>query len=199
MFTCLFYVILPRKLIILNYFITRFVGMLTITDFIRILQMNYKSPTLEMEELEEHKLSTWRGQRNIYDLWWGTNFNFILQIQQQQPRQRASVSPSSSSALSTSPLASPNAQWVKLSKNWYYFKGNYAIFFSISRTLCNAGDQSNLPIRTMTTTSTWASYSYSLKKTKHTTCQKWSLGFWFKTKKFCLGTMYSSKLTFTLR
>ena len=39
----------------------RFVGMLTITDFIRILQMNYKSPTLEMEELEEHRLSTWRG------------------------------------------------------------------------------------------------------------------------------------------
>jgi len=38
----------------------RFVGMLTITDFIRILSMNYKSPTLEMEELEEHKLSTWR-------------------------------------------------------------------------------------------------------------------------------------------
>ena len=36
--------------------------MLTITDFIRILQMNYKSPTLEMEELEEHKLSTWRGR-----------------------------------------------------------------------------------------------------------------------------------------
>jgi len=38
----------------------RFVGMLTITDFIRILQMNYKSPTLEMEELEEHRLATWR-------------------------------------------------------------------------------------------------------------------------------------------
>ena len=36
--------------------------MLTITDFIRILQMNYKSPTLEMEELEEHRLSTWRGE-----------------------------------------------------------------------------------------------------------------------------------------
>ena len=34
-----------------------------------------------------------------------TNFFLILQIQ----RQRASVSPSSSSALSTSPLASPNA------------------------------------------------------------------------------------------
>jgi len=42
----------------------RFVGMLTITDFIRILQMNYKSPTLEMEELEEHKLSTWRDVLN---------------------------------------------------------------------------------------------------------------------------------------
>merc|ERR1711874_162200 len=42
----------------------KFVGMLTITDFIRILQMNYKSPTLEMEELEEHKLSTWRDVLN---------------------------------------------------------------------------------------------------------------------------------------
>ena len=40
--------------------------MLTITDFIRILQMNYKSPTLEMEELEEHKLSTWRGEIQWY-------------------------------------------------------------------------------------------------------------------------------------
>jgi len=39
----------------------RFVGMLTITDFIRILQMNYRSPTLEMEELEEHRLATWRN------------------------------------------------------------------------------------------------------------------------------------------
>ena len=45
-----------------KHLIYRFVGMLTITDFIRILQMNYKSPTLEMEELEEHKLSTWRGE-----------------------------------------------------------------------------------------------------------------------------------------
>jgi len=39
----------------------RFVGMLTITDFIRILSMNYRSPTLEMEELEEHRLATWRN------------------------------------------------------------------------------------------------------------------------------------------
>ncbi|XP_032780208.2 uncharacterized protein LOC116918596 isoform X1 [Daphnia magna] len=38
-----------------------FVGMLTITDFIRILQMYYKSPLVQMEELEEHKLDTWRN------------------------------------------------------------------------------------------------------------------------------------------
>lgn len=48
-----------------NYYICRFVGMLTITDFIRILEMNYRSPTLEMEELEEHRLSTWRSKRQI--------------------------------------------------------------------------------------------------------------------------------------
>ncbi|KAF5282794.1 hypothetical protein FQR65_LT02791 [Abscondita terminalis] len=36
-----------------------FVGMLTITDFIKILRMYYKSPNVAMEELEEHKLDTW--------------------------------------------------------------------------------------------------------------------------------------------
>merc|ERR1719232_2038406 len=49
----------------------RFVGMLTITDFIRILQMYYKSPTVEMEELEEHQLQTWRkvlGKNNAKEL-----------------------------------------------------------------------------------------------------------------------------------
>lgn len=39
-----------------------FVGMLTITDFIKILQMYYKSPNVTMEELEEHKLETWRSK-----------------------------------------------------------------------------------------------------------------------------------------
>lgn len=39
-----------------------FVGMLTITDFIKILQMYYTSPTVTMGELEEHKLDTWRGK-----------------------------------------------------------------------------------------------------------------------------------------
>ena len=40
----------------------KFVGMLTITDFIRILQMYYKSASVEMEELEEHQLQTWRSK-----------------------------------------------------------------------------------------------------------------------------------------
>ncbi|XP_076326257.1 5'-AMP-activated protein kinase subunit gamma-1-like isoform X2 [Tachypleus tridentatus] len=37
-----------------------FVGILTITDFIHILRTYYKSPLVRMEELEEHKLETWR-------------------------------------------------------------------------------------------------------------------------------------------
>lgn len=40
----------------------KFVGMLTITDFIKILQMYYTSPSVTMDELEEHKLDTWRGR-----------------------------------------------------------------------------------------------------------------------------------------
>ncbi|KAJ8672077.1 hypothetical protein QAD02_004832 [Eretmocerus hayati] len=39
----------------------QFVGMLTITDFIRILQKYYTSPTAMIEELEENKLETWRS------------------------------------------------------------------------------------------------------------------------------------------
>ncbi|KAF7705969.1 5'-AMP-activated protein kinase subunit gamma-1 [Silurus meridionalis] len=37
-----------------------FVGMLTITDFIRILHRYYKSPLVQIYELEEHKIETWR-------------------------------------------------------------------------------------------------------------------------------------------
>lgn len=44
----------------------KFVGMLTITDFIRILQMYYKSPLVQMDELEEHKLDTWRSECTFY-------------------------------------------------------------------------------------------------------------------------------------
>lgn len=40
----------------------QFVGMLTITDFIKILRMYYKSPNASMEQLEEHKLDTWRSK-----------------------------------------------------------------------------------------------------------------------------------------
>ncbi|XP_055680567.1 uncharacterized protein LOC129788453 isoform X2 [Lutzomyia longipalpis] len=38
----------------------QFVGMLTITDFIKILQMYYTSANCSMDQLEEHKLDTWR-------------------------------------------------------------------------------------------------------------------------------------------
>ncbi|XP_037331134.1 5'-AMP-activated protein kinase subunit gamma-1 isoform X2 [Pungitius pungitius] len=38
----------------------RFVGMLTITDFINILHYYYRSPLVQMYELESHKIETWR-------------------------------------------------------------------------------------------------------------------------------------------
>uniref|UniRef100_A0A8D1UW31 5'-AMP-activated protein kinase subunit gamma-1 n=1 Tax=Sus scrofa TaxID=9823 RepID=A0A8D1UW31_PIG len=37
-----------------------FVGMLTITDFINILHRYYKSALVQIYELEEHKIETWR-------------------------------------------------------------------------------------------------------------------------------------------
>ncbi|CAH0772666.1 unnamed protein product [Bemisia tabaci] len=37
-----------------------FVGMLTITDFIKILQMYYTTSSKTIDELEEHKIDTWR-------------------------------------------------------------------------------------------------------------------------------------------
>ncbi|CAK6962485.1 '-AMP-activated protein kinase subunit gamma-1 [Scomber scombrus] len=46
----------------------KFVGMLTITDFINILHCYYKSPMVQMHELENHKIETWRGDsfQNVY-------------------------------------------------------------------------------------------------------------------------------------
>ncbi|XP_058259186.1 5'-AMP-activated protein kinase subunit gamma-1 isoform X1 [Hemibagrus wyckioides] len=41
-----------------NY--TFLIGMLTITDFINILHRYYKSPMVQIYELEEHKIETWR-------------------------------------------------------------------------------------------------------------------------------------------
>ncbi|KAI4886804.1 hypothetical protein NFI96_013297, partial [Prochilodus magdalenae] len=43
-----------------NSKLQRFVGMLTITDFINILHCYYKSPMVQIYELEEHKIDTWR-------------------------------------------------------------------------------------------------------------------------------------------
>ncbi|XP_035769877.1 5'-AMP-activated protein kinase subunit gamma-1 isoform X1 [Neolamprologus brichardi] len=53
----------------------RFVGMLTITDFINILHCYYKSPMVQMYELESHKIETWRGDslQNVY-LQYSNNF-----------------------------------------------------------------------------------------------------------------------------
>uniref|UniRef100_A0A673CWQ0 5'-AMP-activated protein kinase subunit gamma-1 n=1 Tax=Sphaeramia orbicularis TaxID=375764 RepID=A0A673CWQ0_9TELE len=44
-----------------------FVGMLTITDFINILHRYYKSPLVQIYELEEHKIETWRG-KSVYSI-----------------------------------------------------------------------------------------------------------------------------------
>lgn len=45
-----------------------FVGMLTITDFIKILQKYYKSPSSQgfVSQLEEHKIVTWRDELHEY-------------------------------------------------------------------------------------------------------------------------------------
>uniref|UniRef100_A0A3P8S2N7 Protein kinase, AMP-activated, gamma 3a non-catalytic subunit n=1 Tax=Amphiprion percula TaxID=161767 RepID=A0A3P8S2N7_AMPPE len=43
----------------------RFVGMLTITDFINILHCYYKSPMVQMYELESHKIETWRVHSSV--------------------------------------------------------------------------------------------------------------------------------------
>ncbi|XP_060784817.1 5'-AMP-activated protein kinase subunit gamma-3b isoform X2 [Neoarius graeffei] len=56
-----------------------FVGMLTITDFINILHRYYKSPMVQIYELEEHKIETWRGgcvQFYSYSLYLDTYFQF---------------------------------------------------------------------------------------------------------------------------
>ncbi|XP_076849936.1 5'-AMP-activated protein kinase subunit gamma-3b isoform X6 [Brachyhypopomus gauderio] len=45
-----------------------FVGMLTITDFINILHRYYKSPMVQIYELEEHKIETWRAVYLQYSL-----------------------------------------------------------------------------------------------------------------------------------
>ncbi|CAF1214514.1 unnamed protein product [Rotaria sp. Silwood1] len=45
----------------------RFIAMLTITDFILILQKYYKEPNAKIEELEEHRIETWREVLREYE------------------------------------------------------------------------------------------------------------------------------------
>ena len=80
----------------------KFVGMLTITDFIRILQMYYKSPLVHMDELEEHKLDTWRSKKKTF-LFIDTICNKIIHFQitligvlQQDYKSLQSISPDAS-------------------------------------------------------------------------------------------------------
>jgi 5'-AMP-activated protein kinase, regulatory gamma subunit len=55
----------------------KFVGMLTITDFIKILKMYYTSPNSSMDQLEEHKLVTWRSKFETFS----AKLNFFLNFQ----------------------------------------------------------------------------------------------------------------------
>ncbi|XP_036400965.1 5'-AMP-activated protein kinase subunit gamma-1-like isoform X4 [Megalops cyprinoides] len=52
----------------LSYFPVSLPGMLTITDFINILHRYYKSPMVQIYELEEHKIETWREVYLQYSL-----------------------------------------------------------------------------------------------------------------------------------
>ena len=45
----------------------KFIGMLTITDFILILEKYYKEPNAKIEELEEHRIETWREVLREYE------------------------------------------------------------------------------------------------------------------------------------
>lgn len=57
----------------------KFVGMLTITDFIKILKMYYTSPNCSMDQLEEHKLVTWRSKKMKFSIDI-LNYLFIFQF-----------------------------------------------------------------------------------------------------------------------
>ncbi|XP_037135404.1 5'-AMP-activated protein kinase subunit gamma-1 isoform X1 [Syngnathus acus] len=52
----------------------RFVGMLTITDFINIIHCYYKSPLVQMYELENHKIETWR------DVYLKCSYPFMISV-----------------------------------------------------------------------------------------------------------------------
>ncbi|KAJ8314219.1 hypothetical protein KUTeg_008780 [Tegillarca granosa] len=55
-----------------------YVGMLTITDFINILHKYYKTKDVRMDELEEHKIATWRDvlkEKQKPFVWIGPDFS----------------------------------------------------------------------------------------------------------------------------
>lgn len=54
-----------------------YVGMLTITDFIKILQMYYTSADVAMDELEEHRLETWRRKFLLLYLYYSSFLHYF--------------------------------------------------------------------------------------------------------------------------
>ncbi|XP_071320393.1 5'-AMP-activated protein kinase subunit gamma-1 isoform X2 [Trachinotus anak] len=78
----------------------RFVGMLTITDFINILHCYYKSPMVQMYELESHKIETWRG--DSLQSKYATRINGIISVHTSQRISISALSSSSSSSSSSS-------------------------------------------------------------------------------------------------
>ncbi|XP_033367348.1 5'-AMP-activated protein kinase subunit gamma-1 isoform X4 [Parus major] len=75
-----------------------FVGMLTITDFINILHRYYKSPMVQIYELEEHKIETWR------EVYLQDSFKPLVCI---SPNARSIACPSSTPTRGTRSTSSP--------------------------------------------------------------------------------------------
>lgn len=78
----------------------KFVGMLTITDFIRILQKYYSSPSSSMDELEEHKLDTWRSNYYLLNknavlkkLFLTITFYALDELHEERPQELISIGP----------------------------------------------------------------------------------------------------------
>lgn len=76
-----------------------FIGMLTITDFIKILKMYYKSPHSSMDELEEHKLETWRSESILKSLPLAQNKTLtfpLTGVLQEEVKKLVSIGPDAS-------------------------------------------------------------------------------------------------------
>uniref|UniRef100_A0A4W4GV68 CBS domain-containing protein n=1 Tax=Electrophorus electricus TaxID=8005 RepID=A0A4W4GV68_ELEEL len=73
-----------------------FVGMLTITDFINILHRYYKSPMVQIYELEEHKIETWRGDFPLSSL---LLFNAIYSLLKNKIHRLPVIDPESGNVL----------------------------------------------------------------------------------------------------